>query len=284
MIKIICVFFCSLGVINLNAQTEPIYYYGKDFYQNALHTDSPKISKAEAREQIKFILEAKHTIENENFDQVFEYCPGGAKCYSHVIDNSYSAVVRPLVMAGLHYKVDPTTGEKFVTTPYCLKTYSVIWEEENGRYQIPDHTRFNVEHTIPQSTFNPRYPKNAQKTDLHHLYPTDSKINGMRGHYPIVEIPGNQYPISGCTASEFDRYSGLFEPPVSHKGNVARAYLYFAIRYDYYLPKDQIRTYIQWNKDDPVDEAEFIKNNRIYDIQNNRNPFVDFPNLVDFLF
>jgi endonuclease I len=72
-----------------------------------------------------------------------------------------------------------------------------------------------------------------------------------------------------------------FEPLDSHKGNVARAMLYFSVRYKKSLTDKQEKLFREWNNLDPVDLNEQIRNDRIEKIQGNRNPFIDDEKLVD---
>ena len=72
-----------------------------------------------------------------------------------------------------------------------------------------------------------------------------------------------------------------FEPPDSHKGNVARAMFYFSMRYNMRIDPVQEKFLKKWNKLDPIDAAERLRNRRIKDIQGNSNPFIDDPFLAD---
>jgi hypothetical protein len=40
---------------------------------------------------------------------------------------------------------------------------------------------------------------------------------------------------------------------------------------------------LQWHKDDPADDYEMNRNNVVYTWQNNRNPFIDLPELVSYI-
>jgi endonuclease I len=73
----------------------------------------------------------------------------------------------------------------------------------------------------------------------------------------------------------------MFEPPETHKGNVARSLFYFSIRYGLRISPEEEAYLKMWNKQDPVDQEEMIRNNEIYKTQGSRNPFVDHPELAD---
>ena len=156
----------------------------------------------------------------------------------------------------------------------------------------------NAEHTVPQSFFNRKIP---MKSDLHHLFPTHMNVNSARGHFPFAEISDtstDKWFIHGSDglnvefdvpASNIDDYSELktstsFEPREGHKGNLARAVFYFYTMYpdvagdiSRIADKDVL---FRWHRNDPVDETERTRNNRIEERQGNRNPYVDHPELV----
>lgn len=75
-----------------------------------------------------------------------------------------------------------------------------------------------------------------------------------------------------------------FEPPAKHKGNVARALFYFAIRYNHPIDANQESFLRQWHKEDPVDQDERERNQLISRYQNNRNLFIDRSELVEQIF
>ena len=129
----------------------------------------------------------------------------------------------------------------YVVGVYCLdKNYPFNGEHPGNR--IPDASIINTEHTWPQSKFSISFPKGVQKTDLHHLFPTLSRINSERGNFPFAEV--NSERNLSCDESEsgspaIGGNGTYFEPPASHKGNVARAMFYFSIRYQ--MPIDSIQ-------------------------------------------
>lgn len=171
----------------------------------------------------------------------------------------------------------------YIEDVYCQdKYYPFAGQHPNGR--LPDPVVFNTEHTWPQSKFSNRFSANTQKTDLHHLFPTFSRINSERGNLPFAEVNAERelscdeshrgHPVRGGNGT-------YFEPPDEHKGNVARAMFYFSIRYQ--TPIDPVQEYYLrlWHKEDPVDATEKARHERIAELQGNRNPFIDRPEYVD---
>ncbi len=167
---------------------------------------------------------------------------------------------------------------------------------------------YNREHSWPQSWFNSSAP---MYTDLHHIYPTDGFVNGKRANYPFGEVANPTYSSNGdfsklgtCT---YPGYTGtVFEPANEYKGDFARTYFYMVTCYEEKLSDwyngnaDGIRATIdgstypafqpwqlnmlmEWAKNDPVSEKEINRNNAVYAIQNNRNPFIDYPGLQEYI-
>jgi endonuclease I len=147
------------------------------------------------------------------------------------------------------------------------------------------HAQVNIEHTWPQSRFNGSFSRDMQKSDMHHLYLTDSKANNDRANFEFG-IQGdavNEIRADHCERSALFRDGGqwLFQPPTNHRGNVARSLFYFSVRYNLPISKKQEAALRQWHKADPVDATEREKHDIVAGHQNVRNPFVDFPQLVD---
>lgn len=151
---------------------------------------------------------------------------------------------------------------------YCLKTK-----------EVPSHKVMNVEHTWPQSLG----AVGIAKSDLYHLFPTNSVSNSKRSSLPFCEVEKVKWDEDGSIAGESAYDEKCFEPPENHKGNLARAMFYFSLRYQYPIDKHQEDFLRKWHKDDPVDFHELSRANEIEDHQGNRNIFIDHPELVDLI-
>ena len=154
-----------------------------------------------------------------------------------------------------------------------------------GPGNVPDQNQLNCEHTWPQSKFSKAFPTELQKSDMHHLFPTDSKANSTRGNFDFADVSYNEN-LRDCTSSKSGPSvtSGghtYFEPPTSHKGNVARAIFYFSIRYKMPVDPTQEEFLKRWNQLDPIDDQEVARNSAIEKLQGNRNPFIDHPEYID---
>ena len=199
--------------------------------------------------------------------------------------------------------------------------YSNLREMEFGTDQAGNYKKegdvYNREHSMPNSWFGGKVM--PMYTDLYHMYPTDGYVNSKRSNHPFGETNGESYKsannfskLGKCT---FEGYDGtVFEPNDEYKGDFARTYFYMVTCYeekivDWYtnygvngsgetqkavlatfdgnkypgLSEWQLKMLMKWAKNDPVSEKETNRNNAVYDIQNNRNPFIDYPGLEEYI-
>lgn len=159
---------------------------------------------------------------------------------------------------------------------------------------------YNREHSVPQSWFNKKSP---MVSDAFHVYPTDGKVNGQRDNDPFGECSGGTTLDSNAKGksgtSTFSGYSGtVFEPVDEYKGDFARTYFYMATRYagacenwgnsvfgsvNLGLTNYAVNLFMKWHRQDPVSPKEVTRNNAIYAHQDNRNPFIDYPELAEYI-
>lgn len=177
-------------------------------------------------------------------------------------------------------------GEYLVRDVYCLKDFTnrdFGHKDGLGPDQIPNNNILNTEHTWPQSRFSSSFPDEVQKSDLHHLFPSDTEMNAKRGNFKFAELAeGQVIPIKCETSRLANTPIGFrFEPPREHRGNVARALFYFAVRYRMHIDNDEEIYLRKWHQEDPVDQAEIAHHEMIFKLQGNRNPFIDKQDLVN---
>lgn len=172
----------------------------------------------------------------------------------------------------------------------------------------PTFSGLNREHSFPKSwwggsTATPAY------IDLFHLYPADGPANMAKSNYPLGEVAQTAvsggldngltlvgYPVAGQGGGA----SLVFEPGDEYKGDFARTYFYFvtcytdltwASKYSWMLQQNAYPTLtpwavdllLKWARQDPVSEKEVERNDMVYSYQNNRNPFIDFPDLCEYI-
>jgi len=160
----------------------------------------------------------------------------------------------------------------------------------------------HIEHSFPKSWWGGHV--NFAYKDLFHLYPADGITNSAKNNLPLGEVGGIPWFNNGKSRigkNSFGiQYSGdCFEPADEYKGDFARSYFYISTIYQdlaplFTSPMLDNNTYpvwkrwaidllIKWHKQDPVSEKELTRNEVVYKIQGNRNPFIDFPALVNYI-
>ncbi len=134
---------------------------------------------------------------------------------------------------------------------------------------------FNTEHTFPQSFFSSQEP---MRSDLHHLFPTDDVANNVRADHPFGVVTSPSWSNGGSLSD-----GTTFEPRDVQKGLSARALFYFVLRYQNYTNflNSQETILRTWHHNFLPDAAEKKRNNDIFSVQHNRNPFVDYPVFID---
>ncbi len=198
---------------------------------------------------------------------------------------------------------DTTNGNKVVT---CVYTgYNYVY--------APPFTwvTFSREHTWCQSWMPSvnvsGFESRPEYSDQHHLFPVhQNNANGRRSNHPLGKVVNVTYQfLEGKLGTDANGHT-VYEPRDSHKGDAARALLYMAICYNgengynwtfnnlnqNILPNqsspeapEDVALLKQWNQQDPPDNWETARNDYVYSIQGNRNPFVDHPeyvNVIDF--
>lgn len=172
-----------------------------------------------------------------------------------------------------------------------------IIEEDAAMVGAADEKSFsghpvNKEHVVPQSWFNEAEP---MRGDLHHLFYCEDKCNSFRGNKCYVDFADynpEEFRTDtirgecGKGVGGDGAVDGEFEPEYA-KGVVARAMLYFIHRYPKaieakHIKKQDVNVLLKWHKDFPPNlKYEKHRNQEIYKIQGNRNPFIDLPELAD---
>lgn len=159
----------------------------------------------------------------------------------------------------------------------------------------------NREHSFPKSWWGGTQVD--AYTDLNHLYPSDADANMAKNNYPLGEVSSPWFNngvtrVGTPVAGQGGGCSNVFEPDDQYKGDFARTYFYMATCYQDYewrytymlsnsswltLNKWSINLLLKWSRQDPVSDKEVARNEAIYQIQNNRNPFIDNPLLAEYI-
>lgn len=158
----------------------------------------------------------------------------------------------------------------------------------------------NIEHSFPKSWWGGA--KNDAYKDLYHLYPSPSTGNSDKSNYPMDEVTNASIEEEGYDKIGTGKNvnSRAWEPGDRFKGDFARTYMYMAVAYgDLTFSKDGQKTmnneaypglkpwasalYRKWSKADRVDSLERARNNAVALIEGNRNLFIDYPYLDEYV-
>ncbi|MEI6752491.1 MAG: endonuclease [Paludibacter sp.] len=183
---------------------------------------------------------------------------------------------------------------------YSSCDFTFITQQDGGSGGTAECQYYNREHSMPNSWFAKAYP---MYSDLFHMYPTDKFVNNQRGNDPFGETTNptktfvNGGKLGACTFPGYT--SSIFEPIDEYKGDFARTYFYMVTAYDDKVSgwvSDQlagnqypaltswsVALFLKWNSQDPVSQKELNRNETIYGLQHNRNPFIDHPQLAEYI-
>lgn len=134
---------------------------------------------------------------------------------------------------------------------------------------------FTAEHTFPQSKFGSSDP---MQSDVHHLFPADGSANTRRSNDPFGIVTSPVWMVGGSLSD-----NQKFEPRNEHKGNAARAMLYMVTRYQdftgFFDPQEELLR--EWALKFLPTSADSLRNEKAFQAQGNRNPYVDHPEFIE---
>lgn len=169
----------------------------------------------------------------------------------------------------------------------------------------PSFSGLNREHSFPKSWWGGSTDVGAY-VDLNHLYPSEMKANTAKSNFPLGTVDMSSkvsfdngickvgYPVNGQGGGA----QKVFEPDDQYKGDFARTYFYMVTcyqdltwKYTYMVSQNlyptlnqwSIDLLMKWHREDPVSEKERDRNEAVFGFQNNRNPFIDRPELAEYL-
>lgn len=201
-----------------------------------------------------------------------------------------------------YYEQDSSLLDIYSENPAGLDPYNYYYQNNSLISGASTEGQgWNREHIYSQSFFNSYYP---MYSDLHFILPTDARVNQRRSNFPYAKVGSASFTSLNGTKvgpSATANYTNTVTEPIDEfKGDVARMLMYVAVRYENLLPFFQytnvrnpidslseqsfkdwyIPLLLSWHQQDPVSQKEIDRNNAVYSIQGNRNPFVDHPEWV----
>ena len=235
------------------------------------------------------------------------YKAADGKCGAELKTALFNIIKNPSVTSykGLYsaYVKTDTRADGFVRDWYSNATNYRHNVDNAGNYS-KEGDMYNREHSIPQSWFSEASP---MVSDVVHVLPTDGYVNNRRSSYLLAEVSSVTYSsknnYSKLGSCKTTGYSGtVFEPNDEIKGDMARIYFYMATCYqdkctnwtkgeatkvfstqNKGLTNWVVDMFMDWSKRDLIDDVETARNNAVQEVQGNRNPFVDYPGLEEYI-
>lgn len=192
-----------------------------------------------------------------------------------------------------------------ITDVRTIRGKQVWWDMySNNIVYLPEHAALNIEHSVANSWWGGKNGSKEAYSDLFHLNPSDQNANNKKSHNPPGEVvdprilDNGVFRIGTPANGQGGGATSVFEPADEYKGDFARAYLYVFTTYDNLNWKSEydyiydsagnllpwaVELLLRWNSQDPVDSKETERNEAVYAIQNNRNPFIDYPQLAEYI-
>jgi len=162
----------------------------------------------------------------------------------------------------------------------------------------------NIEHSFAKSWWG---DGRQAAQDIGHLKPSNSTANSAKGSWPMAVVDGattfsNGSIKVGKSSSKVGMILDAWEPADEYKGDFSRAYMYMVTAYEDYstiwtgnsVNQLDNNTYpvfeqwtvdllLKWSRQDPVSQKEITHNNEVYKIQGNRNPYIDYPLMSEYV-
>ena len=229
-----------------------------------------------------------------------------------VLKSTLGQIIRPHTAIPYGSGAESTWGVFYYSDQneegYCMDMYCDSWKKFTSVGAVVSGC--NIEHSFAKSWWGGS--KNDAYKDCYHLNPSNSTANSARSNYPLG-VPTKDLKDQSVTGSlKVGRatYEGetfwVFEPKDEYKGDFARAYFYmatcygdeltwrldnkdvgskYAMRNDSYLEfRDwEIEVLLTWHRQDPVSEKETKRMDAVSDFQHNRNPYIDYPELAEYI-
>lgn len=198
------------------------------------------------------------------------------------------------------------TWPAFETTDVRVIDNREAWWDmySNNLVYLPAHDALNIEHSVASSWWGGKTGNLEAYSDLFHLNPSDQNANNKKGNFPPGKVADPRLLDNGVLLigtpepGQGGGASSVFEPADEYKGDFARSYFYvftsypdapWEDKYSYVYGADgrlsqwAVDLLLEWHRQDPVDTKEIERNEAVYSLQKNRNPFIDYPDLAEYI-
>ena len=214
--------------------------------------------------------------------------------------------------AALHDVINPHTQvSSYSDLPQYFR-HTDVYPESNRWWDMysniplyaPSFRGLNREHSFPKSWWGGLTDVPAY-VDLNHLYPAEADANMAKSNYPLGTVMTAKFDngitkVGYAVTGQGGGASQVFEPDNEYKGDFARTYFYMVTcysnmtwnpKYMFMLQQNDYPTLngwaidllLKWSREDPVSQKEIDRNEQVFAVQNNRNPFIDYPELCEYI-
>lgn len=293
-----------IDLVERASQREPYFDADRDAEDAKKYYEEIKYKTGQVRMYGEYskLIASTHT-------KVFGYDSARLKVLYPYVDLHQDGTLRSIYSGALMRTPDVIMEEALIIMdqlPNARETFSNIGIDgllalaDGIEFKTPAMERvdvpYNCEHVVPQSWYEKRKP---MVSDLHHLFTCERGCNSYRGKRPYGDFEGYdpEPQTIDLIEAELRAKCGLVEArpdgrlefePENNKGAVARATLYFLLRYQNEvgnapseMPLESVKTLLRWHSAEPVTDYERHRNRAIFLTQGNRNPFIDFPELAE---
>jgi endonuclease G, mitochondrial len=273
------------ALAELNAAATRVYY---DASEDSRHREDyytgikPKLSPSRLFKRLNKLLKSTHTTQPayKPLKYVYPWVDLHPDLQIHSIYSGINFDPEALIREDLAVDEERSRQAKELLAREAAWDTAWLGEELS---LLEARLPYNCEHSVPQSWFGKLEP---MRGDLHHLFACESGCNSFRGNHAYYDFPDFEEALrNDCGKREQNR----FEPSsLEGKGAVARATLYFLLRYPGLiaasgseLDAERLPILLSWHKVAPPGEYERHRNSSICALQGNRNPLIDFPGWAD---
>lgn len=165
-----------------------------------------------------------------------------------------------------------------------IQIYSRFTRPKTEQNSGGSNDTWNREHVVTQNAMGCNTSSNGPCTDYANLWASDTTVNATRSNLKFGVVTGGSIVKDSKGRDTPARISGsIFDPNSEARGEVARVTFYMIIKWNFSTSVNgNLNTLLEWNRQYPPTEAREIKrNNAVHNAQNNRNPFIDYPELAD---
>lgn len=199
-----------------------------------------------------------------------------------------------------------STWDAFKTTDTHFVNGKLCWWDmysDNDVLVTDGHSSLNIEHSVAKSWWGGS--TNDAYCDLFNLNPSNANANSAKSNYPMAEVSNSTWSngittVGYAVSGQGGGASRVYEPADEYKGDFARGFMYMFSVYDdlpwltstgwmYDASSSDIfkpwalQLLLKWHREDPVSEKEVKRNEAVYKVQGNRNPFIDSPELAEYI-